>query len=406
MTRAAPVHPKRPSPHVAAAEGGQGACRAVSPRALGVPAAMLAASMALLTGAWVPSVVAQTKATSTGRAPAKAAAADKRRTVATPAAPRTPTKLVYLRKIAIDPGHGGDNLGAVGHLGTREKVLTLELAERFAELLRTTTTAEVVLLRTNDEAIALRERPRLANAAGADLLLSVHCNSNPDVTVRGMEVWFLSADSSLQAGVEAVLRDEGVPEQGSEPAKHVGADAVVKALRVAAAHERSEIFAFALAGALRRAGTGMRMRGVRQDAFGVLKEATMPAVVFEVGYISNAAENQHLLQDSTQAALGRGLRAAVLELEEAIAAEERARPAPAEAAAPPAPNASAVPSAPAGPAAPAAPAPPQRTGIRSNTAPTSASASTPSASAPLPPSKANSGSPPASRKVPQRRRAR
>ena len=153
-----------------------------------------------------------------------------------PAASRAPTQLVHLRRIAIDPGHGGDNLGAVGHLGTREKVLTLELAEQFAELLRVTTTAEVVLLRTADEAIALRERPRMANSAGADLLISVHCNSNPDVTVRGMEVWFLSADSSLQAGVEAVLRDEGVPEQAPEPAKHVGAEAVIKALRVAAAH--------------------------------------------------------------------------------------------------------------------------------------------------------------------------
>ncbi len=382
---------------------------AVSPSLCSVPAsppggvarrtARIFAILALgLVAPALVAVAAQAQAPARRRAPARAAAA-----------PRPPATLVHLRKIAIDPGHGGDNLGAVGHLGTREKVLTLELAEQFAQLLRTTTTAEVVLLRTADESIALRDRPRLANAAGADLLISVHCNSNPDVTVRGMEVWFLSADSSLQAGVEAVLRDEGVPEQGPEPAKHVGADAVVRALRVAAAHERSEIFAFALAGALRRAGTGMRMRGVRQDAFGVLKEATMPAVVFEVGYISNAAENQHLLQASTQAALGRGLRAAVLELEAAIAAEERARPASAQP--PGAPGVVAGAPGPAAPAAPAVaaatrPARAQRAGMLVKTAATKASASRGSAPASSPPSNASSGAPAASRSVPQRRPAR
>lgn len=221
--------------------------------------------------------------------------------------PQAKIALAHVRHVIIDPGHGGENLGAVGHLGTREKVLTLELAQRFRDYLLAHSDVRVTLTREADEGVALRERPRLANAWRGDVLISVHCNSSPDETVRGMEVWFLAADSSLAAGLEVVRREEGVDEDAPAPAKRVGPDAIVHAMRMAQAHERSELFAHGLAAGLRRAGTGMRFRGVRQAPFGVLKEAEMPAVVFEVGYISNAEEGRHLLEASTQLALARGL---------------------------------------------------------------------------------------------------
>jgi N-acetylmuramoyl-L-alanine amidase len=230
-------------------------------------------------------------------------------------------KLVFkhLKHIVLDPGHGGDNLGAVGHVGTREKVLTLDIANALRAMIEARTDLRVSMTRHDDRGVALRERPRVANALGGDVLVSVHCNSSPDPEVRGMEVWFLAADSSLAAGLEVVRREEGIEPHAPPVARRVGADAVVTAMRLAAAHEHSERFAFALAAGLRRADTKMRMRGVRQAPFGVLKEAEMAAVVFEVGYISNPEEGRHLLLPETHEALARGLLLGLIELDRQLA---------------------------------------------------------------------------------------
>lgn len=311
-------------------------------------------------------IASASKATRPSRPLAKASAAPAPTTPPTSPKPApAPIALRHIRKIALDPGHGGDNHGCIGHLGTREKSLTLELAQRFAERLRATTDAEVLLLRTDDRAIDLRERPRLANAAGADLLISVHGNFSADPTIRGVEVWFLTARSGLEAGVEAALRADGVPASAKEDARVVGVAAVVHDLAVAAAHERSEFFARSLANALRAPNIPMPVRGVRQDAFGVLKEAQMPAVVLEVGYLSHPAENKLLLEPSTGTALADALRRAIVALDTELAQAEG--------------------------------------GSRSSKDATSASASASSASASAPPSSQSSGSPAPSRKVPQRR---
>lgn len=291
--------------------------------------------------------------------------------------------LPHVRHIILDPGHGGENKGAVGHLGTREKVLTLELAQRFRDYLVAHTDAKVTLTREDDHAVALRERPRLANAQRGDVLISVHCNSNPDATVRGMEVWFLAADSSLDAGLEVVRREEGFDEDDPAPARRVGPEAILHAMRMAEAHERSQIFAHELARGLRSARTGMRFRGVRQARFGVLKEAEMPAVVFEVGYISHPEEGRHLLQAETQTALARGLLRGLVALDRQIAAMQPALAA----------------------GGPTQPAPPAAAGKRATTASTSATASRSSASPSAPPSKRSSAAPSGPRKVPQRRPA-
>ncbi len=273
--------------------------------------------------------------------------------------------LRHLRKIVLDPGHGGDNHGCIGYLGTREKSLTLELALRFAERLRATTDAEGVLLRDDDRAIDLRERPRLANAARGDLLISLHGNYSADPSIRGVEVWFLTARSGVEAGVEAALRADGVPASAKDEARAVSVAAVVQDLAVAAAHERSEFFARALANALRAPNIPMPVRGVRQDAFGVLKEAQMPAVVLEVGYLSHPVENKLLLEPATGVALADALRRAIVALDAELAQSEP--------------------------------------GSRPSKDATSASASAGNASASAPPSSQTSGSPALPRSVPQRR---
>lgn len=307
----------------------------------------------------------------------------------TTARPARKLQFRHLRHIVLDPGHGGENKGAVGHLGTREKVLTLELAQRFRAHLLAQTDLKVTLTRDEDRDLALRERPRMANQLQGDVLVSVHCNSSPDETIRGMEVWFLAADSSLEAGLAVVRREEGIEEDAPAPARRVGADAIVHAMRMAEAHERSELFAHDLAAGLRRARTGMRFRGVRQARFGVLKEAEMPAVVFEVGYISHPEEGRHLLEVRTQEALAQGLLSGLVALERQLA--ERAA-----AGGPPSTNAG-------GPNQPAAPRPTPTKPAASSTAATSASARRSSAPPPSPPSSRTRATPSGPRSAPQRR---
>lgn len=208
---------------------------------------------------------------------------------------RIKTRLV--RRVVLDPGHGGDNEGTVGVIGVREKVLMLQLAWRIAAYLQAHSDLEVVLTRTGDETLPLRERPRLANQWHADVLISLHANAHEKTDVEGMEVFFLSAASRAESSRRAIEQAEGIEEGAGSESVPWSVGAIVDELDQASAHERSQDFAELLAASLRSVRPSAAFRGVRQAAFGVLKEAKMPAVVLEVGYLSHAREGRTLVED-------------------------------------------------------------------------------------------------------------
>ena len=248
----------------------------------------------------------------------------------------TKVMLKHLRHLIIDPGHGGSNKGALGFHASREKALTLELSKRFKQWLEAHSNVRISLTRHVDVDLALRERPRVANQMRGDALISVHCNASAKTSVHGMEVWFLTADSSMKVIHDIVRREEGVPDTGPEVAKRWSANGVVEKLRHAEAHRASQAFAIALRRGLMRARPRTRFRGIKQDAFGVLKEARMPAVVLEVGYITHATESLELMKLRTQDALARGILLALIDLDRAMGVQRagqrsRASPRPAPA---------------------------------------------------------------------------
>ena len=218
-----------------------------------------------------------------------------------------PIEFRYVRHLVLDPGHGGSNLGALGFHATREKVLTLEISKHIAKFLRARSNLRVSLTRNDDRDIALRDRPRMANAMRGDVLISVHCNATPKASVRGVEVWFLSADSSGQVIHEIVAREEGVPKKGSKIAKQWSAKSLLEKMRHEQAHRGSQSLAVSLREGLRMYRIGSRFRYIKQAAFGVLKEARMPAVVLEVGYISHAKEEKELLTTKVQTQIAHGV---------------------------------------------------------------------------------------------------
>ena len=196
--------------------------------------------------------------------------------------------------VVIDPGHGGIETGAVGPTGLREKDVTLDLALRLRKVLQRDSAIIVVLTRDEDRLVGLDERTAIANHNRADLFLSIHLNSSPRVAARGAETYYLSTEATDdEARTLVALENEnfGVDEQ---LVQSEDGDARELELVLWDLAQNQYLLESSLLGQRMQARlnelTGVRDRGVRQAPFRVLMGATMPALLVEVGFISNPEE--------------------------------------------------------------------------------------------------------------------
>ncbi len=195
-------------------------------------------------------------------------------------------------RVVLDPGHGGRDPGAIGPSGTYEKDRTLEIALLVRDILAVRRPdLEVVMTRTTDEYVSLGERTRLANAQRADLFVSIHCNAANRNSARGIETFFLSTARTDEARAVEMLEnsvadiygeDEPVP---TDPLSFLLADMAQSIYQ-----ERSSSLAVTIQESLAGAWGELPDRGVKQAGFYVLRGALMPAVLVEVGFISNPEE--------------------------------------------------------------------------------------------------------------------
>ena len=247
--------------------------------------------------------------------------------LAAPGASLAKYRMRVIRHIVLDPGHGGTNPGAPSVTGVFEKYLTLPLALEVERQLREASDATVTLTRRTDTTIGLRERARLANEAGGDVFISIHCNASENPEASGLEVYFLDPEAAESEFAGVVDREE----RGAEPAvaprpagppaaEHapLTVDQVVLDATMFKSHEESETLAGTLLDTIHDVVSVPR-RGVHQAAFGVLKEAEMPAVVLEVGYLSHAEEGKKLAEPKYQEKLARGIVKALLALDKRLA---------------------------------------------------------------------------------------
>jgi N-acetylmuramoyl-L-alanine amidase len=208
------------------------------------------------------------------------------------------------RLVVVDAGHGGVDPGARGPGGTREKDVTLAVARRLAALLRRDSTLEVRMTRDRDTLIALRDRTRFANGwrrpGQPAVFISVHCNANPSKAARGIETYFLSEAKTEDARrVEAMENAAQRYEQDSgSPAGGNGLGFILHDLRQNQYLRESSDWAEMIDGRL--ADVAGPSRGVRQAGFAVLNGAFMPAVLVEIGFITNPAEEQRLASSDHQ----------------------------------------------------------------------------------------------------------
>lgn len=198
---------------------------------------------------------------------------------------------VGLRRIVIDPGHGGKDRGSIGPTGLREKEVTLDLSRKLKRILEREQGYEVRLTREGDSFLSLKARTGVANNFKADLFISIHVNGVPVINARGSETFYLSLDdnSNFDASHYTDHEDETTGDEEEVD------DLELILWDMAQAKHLDDSFRFAkyIQDELNTLA-GTRSRGVKQAPMKVLKGAQMPAVLVEVAFITDAVEESKL----------------------------------------------------------------------------------------------------------------
>ena len=165
--------------------------------------------------------------------------------------------------IAVDAGHGSPDPGAMGKNGTKEKDVTLDIAKRTKRLLEAKG-ARVIMIRSGDADVGLEERAERANNAGADIFVSIHVNAHMDASIGGTMTYIYNGNGNTS--------DTSRIQESNKLARYVQAE-LLKNL-------------------------GLRDGGVRSANFVVLRSTKMPAILAELAFISNAAEEKLMQTDN------------------------------------------------------------------------------------------------------------
>jgi N-acetylmuramoyl-L-alanine amidase len=215
-----------------------------------------------------------------------------------------------LQTIVIDPGHGGHDPGASGPTGLQEKEITLDIAKRVAALVQEELGVKAVLTRTRDQFLSLRERTAFANRQKGDLFVSIHANAAPGATATGTETYFLSSEATDNAARAAAAFENKVI--ALEPGPRGGSRDLLRSilwdLTQSEFQQESSRLAEAIEDSLDKA-LRQPSRGVKQAPFYVLGGAAMPAVLVEMGFLTNPQEEPRLRDDGYRDRIARAIAA-------------------------------------------------------------------------------------------------
>ncbi|MCX5696973.1 MAG: N-acetylmuramoyl-L-alanine amidase [Candidatus Omnitrophica bacterium] len=206
---------------------------------------------------------------------------------------RLPVVLSRLKTIVIDAGHGGKDPGTTGKTGLKEKDINLDIARRLARILKNSG-VNVIMTRTNDTYPSLARRVAIANNAKADLFMSIHTNANRVRSLKGFEVYYVSpkADDSkraLASAREAALNLDKSCFAGNS----LYLRATVWDLLYTYNRGESMELASSICHTIHK-NVDVCVLGVKNANFFVLRGARMPAVLVEIGFLSNSKEERLL----------------------------------------------------------------------------------------------------------------
>src|SRR3989337_908859 len=218
-----------------------------------------------------------------------------------------------LNTIVIDPGHGGEDTGAIGPTGINEKDINLGIAKRLEKLISQKMSVKVILTRTDDTFLPLEQRAIIANKNQADLFISIHANASYRKGAGGVETYFLSFDASDEDAKRAAAFENAVASFENKAVKTNIDDLKTILMDMAQTSVLNESSQFAeivqenLCKVLK-----VENRGIKQAPFIVLVGAAMPAVLVEVGFISNANEEKRLTEKETQRTIAEAILKSIL----------------------------------------------------------------------------------------------
>jgi N-acetylmuramoyl-L-alanine amidase len=207
----------------------------------------------------------------------------------------TTRKRPGIRTVVIDPGHGGIDPGAIGRSGAKEKDIVLAFAKELKEKIERNDGYEVVLTRSGDTFVSLKDRVRMARHANADLFIVVHADAVRDKGVRGATVYTLSETAS-DAEAEELAHNENKSDliAGVDLAEE--SDEITGILIDLAQRETKNHASFFARSAVEQLKQITRFTGkpLRSAGFRVLRAPDVPSVLVELGYLSHAADESQL----------------------------------------------------------------------------------------------------------------
>ncbi len=211
-----------------------------------------------------------------------------------------------IRKIVIDAGHGGFDPGAIGRNGLKEKDVNLDIARRLADILKCQG-VDVVLVRSSDIFVPLPKRVEIANNSGADLFLSVHSNASKSRSLSGFEVYYIASNVNDIMRARSSARTSKL---NLRNAYFASSSLDLKTIVWDMLYTYSRAESINLSQALCQSADNnldTRIIGVKSARFAVLKGTRMPAVLVEVGFVSNASEERLLKSSSYRAKIAESI---------------------------------------------------------------------------------------------------
>lgn len=206
-----------------------------------------------------------------------------------------------IRKIVLDPGHGGKDPGAIGVGGRAEKDVVLSIAKRLAVKLKNEMGIQVVLTRKDDRYVPLENRTAIANAEDADLFISLHMNASVNSEAKGIETYYLD-NTTDEAALRLAARENGTSRKDVSDLQFILSDMTQNIKledSIALAHRLHN----SAVGGMGKAISEVKDLGVKKALFYVLVGARMPSVLVEMFFITNPIEGRSMGQESTQDAM-------------------------------------------------------------------------------------------------------
>lgn len=221
---------------------------------------------------------------------------------------KSPKRVDRNKVIVIDAGHGGKDPGAIGYKHYREKVIVLAIAKELRNILKKRG-YKVYMTRQNDKFVKLRNRTKFANKKNADIFISIHANAVDKTQakkVSGVETYFLATSRSQRAKKVAEIENSADLEDMNYYGKEsflntLNSHNIVASNKLAIDLQRSSL------AALGKRYKHVKDAGVREGPFWVLVGAQMPAVLVEVGFITNPTEAKRLVNKEYQKTMAKGL---------------------------------------------------------------------------------------------------